>query len=121
MTPRGYPAWRIVHRCSSAVLGILALLHVGLTWPIYRAWTPDAVWFAGTGLGLLMLAGLNLAYIGVEPCRLPTTRALRAANYVMAIFGIGAVLAVPEVQAGIVLAALAGQAVAASHTLPGPA
>ena len=79
------------------------------------------MWFAGTGLGLLVLAGINLAYIGVEPCRQPTTKAIRIANYLMAAFGVAACIAVPEPQAGVVLAALVGQAVAALRTLPGPA
>jgi hypothetical protein len=79
------------------------------------------VWLAGTGLGLFVLAGINLAYIGVEPCRQPTTKVIRIANYVMAVFGVAAFIAVQEPQAGVVLAALLGQAVAAPPTLPGAA
>ena len=119
MTVVGYRSWRAVHLGSSIVLGLLALVHIALTIPLYGHWGPDAVWFAGTGLGLLMLAGINLAYVGVEPCRQPTTKAVRLANYLMAVFGVAAVVAVPEVQAWIVLAALVGQAAAAPQTLPG--
>ena len=116
-----YGQWRALHLVASSVLALLAIVHVGLTWPLYRSWTSDAVWFAGTGLGLFVLAGINLAYIGVEPCRQPTTKAIRIANYVMAAFGVAAFIAVPEPQAGVVLAALLGQAVAAPRTLPGAA
>ena len=116
-----YRRWRGLHLGASSLLALLALVHVGLAWPIYRSWTPEAVWFAGTGLGLFVLAGINLAYIGVAPCRQPTTKAIRIANYLMAAFGVAAVIAIPEAQAGVVLAALLGQAVAGPRTLPGPA
>ena len=121
MTEQGYRRWRVLHLGSSGVLALLAVLHAGLAIPLHGGWTPEAVWFAGTGLGLLVLAGINLAYIGVEPCRQPTTKAVRVANYLMAAFGLAAIIAVPEPQAWVVLAALLGQAAAAPRTLPGPA
>src|SRR5690606_40568772 len=40
-----------------------------LTFHFYSRWTPDAVWFLGTGLGLLLLAGINRGHIGLGPCR----------------------------------------------------
>lgn len=120
MSVQGYALWRRLHLGSSAVLAVLALMHAGLAVPLHGGWNSEAVWFAGTGLGLFILAGINLAYIGVEPCRQPTTKAVRVANYLMAMFGAAAVAAVPAVQAWIVLAALLGQALAARFTLPGP-
>jgi hypothetical protein len=111
----------MLHRTASAALALLALVHIALAIPLHDGWTPVAVWFAGTGLGLFVLAGINLAYVGVEPCRQPTTKAVRIANYLMAGFGAAAVVAVPEPQAAAVLAMLLGQAVAAPRTLPGPA
>jgi hypothetical membrane protein len=120
MTEQPYRRWRALHLGSSGVLALLALIHVALAIPLHDGWNPAAVWFAGTGLGLFILAGINLAYIGVEPCRQPTTKAIRIANYLMAAFGVAAVAAVPEAQACVVLAALLGQAVAGPRTLPGP-
>ena len=72
-------------------------------------------------LALLLLAALNLSHIGVEPCRMPTTRLVRIANWCFAAFGIAAVVAVPEPQAFLVAAALIAQAIACRWTLPGPA
>ena len=121
MTGGHYGRWRMLHHTASGALALLAVVHVALAIPLHDGWNPEAVWFAGSGLGLFVLAGINLAYIGVEPCRQPTTKAVRVANYLMAGFGAVAIVAVPEPQAGAVLAALLGQAVAAPRTLPGPA
>lgn len=120
MTPGRYSRWRLVHLLSSGTLCLLALIHSALTPVFYRGWPPNAVWFLGTGLGLLLLGGSNVAHVGIEPCRQPTARLVRWANWVFLLFGVGAVLAVPEPQAYLVLAGLAGQAVAGLHTLPGP-
>lgn len=121
MTASLYSRLRIVHRLASGLLALIALTHAGLTWRFYDAWSPDAVWFLGTGLGLLLLALLNLSHIGVEPCRQPTTRLVRATNWGFAVFGVAAILAVPEPQAYAVAAALGIQAIVCRWTLPGPA
>lgn len=67
MTPQQYGRWRLLHLGASAVLALLAVVHMALAIPLHGAWNADAVWFAGTGLGLFVLAVINLAYIGVEP------------------------------------------------------
>ena len=121
MTVSPYARFRVVHLAASGLLAIIALAHAGLTGRFYDTWSPEAVWFLGTGLGLLLLALLNLSHIGVEPCRQPTARLVRAANWGFAIFGLGAVLAVPEPQAYAVAGALGIQAIACRWTLPGPA
>ena len=115
-----YRAWRRLHILASSTLVVLALVHVGLTPILVPGWTPDAVWFLGTGLGLLLLGALNLSHVGVEPCRMPTTRLIRAANWLFVAFGLAAVWAIPQPQAWGVLGCLLGQALAARHTLPGP-
>ena len=120
MTPT-YLRWRPIHLIASGVLGIIAGVHGALTWVLYSSWTPDAVWFLGTGLGLLLLSALNISHIGVEPCRLPTARLVRAANWLFLLFGIAATVAVPEPQAFVLLACMCAQAVASHWTLPGPA
>lgn len=119
LTP-AYVFWRRFHRFASGLLAVIALTHSALTFVLHSGWSPDAVWFLGTGLGLLLLAGLNWTHIGIEPCRLPTARLVRVANWVFVLFGIGAVIAVPEPQAFAVQAALVGQALATRWTLPGP-
>lgn len=121
LIPPAYPLWRRVHLVSSGLLGLLALVHSILTFRFYSPWTADAVWFLGTGLGLLLLAVINLTHIGIQPCRQPTARIVRASNWIFVLSGIAAVVAVPEPQAFAVLAGLAGQALAAAWTLPGPA
>jgi hypothetical protein len=96
-------------------------VHCAVTPIIYSTWSAGAVWFLGTGLGLLLLGALNLTHVGVEPCQEPTARLTRWANWLFLVFGLGALAAVPELQAMAIVLALAVQAVAAHRTLPGPA
>ena len=117
---RAYSFWRRIHLGASWVLCLLAVAHSALTFVLYSPWSADAVWFLGTGLGLLLLAVLNLTHIGVEPCRHFSARLVRLSNPVFALFGVAAVVAVPEPQAYAVLACLVGQALAGYWTLPGP-
>ena len=116
-----FAPWRTAHRSASFVLVLLAIAHCLLAVTIYDAWSPDAVWFVGTGLGLLLLAGMNLAHVGLGPCTMPTAPAVRASNWVFVLFGFGALVAVPEPQAAVIVAALVAQAVASHRTLRGPA
>ena len=117
----GFVPWRIAHRSASFALAALAIVHVALTVTLYDSWSPDAVWFVGTGLGLLLLAGMNLAHVGLGPCTMPTAPAVRVANWLFVLFGFGAFLAVPEPQAGVIVAALVIQAISSHRTLPGSA
>jgi hypothetical protein len=98
-------------------MAAISLVHCSLTFSIYEGWTPDSVWFFGTGLGLLYLAVVNWAHVGLAPCDLPTAVVVRWGNWVFAAFGVTAVLAVPEPQAYVVLALLVIQAVAGLNTL----
>jgi hypothetical protein len=84
---------------------------------LYDEWSPDAVWFLGTGIALLTIAVVNWAHLGEEPCTLPTAKVVRWLNLVYLLFGIGAVVAVPEPQAYVILAGLVLQAVAGTRTL----
>lgn len=117
---RAYSFWRRIHLGASWLLCLLALAHSALTFVLYSPWSADAVWFLGTGLGLLLLAVLNLTHIGVEPCRHFSARLVRLSNPVFALFGVAAVVAVPEPQAYAVLLGLVSQALAGQWTLPGP-
>src|SRR5690606_9363567 len=66
-----YATWRRIHIGASALIAIMALLHTIMTTVLYDSWSPDALWFLGAGLGLLLVGVLNLTHIGVEPCRMP--------------------------------------------------
>lgn len=112
-----FARWRRAHRSASMVLGALAIVHCGMTIKLYAGWSRDAVWFLGAGLGLLLLAGMNVAHVGLAPCSMPTAPAVRAANWVFVLFGLGALLAIPEPQAAVIVAALLVQAVSSQRTL----
>jgi hypothetical protein len=100
------------------LLLVIAIVHSTLTPVIYRRWTPGAVWFLGTGLGLLLLALLNLTHVGAEPSRHPAARVVRWANWIFLLFGIGAVGGAGT--AGLRRSRRVGrQAVVAHWTLPG--
>jgi hypothetical protein len=111
---------RGLHLVASVVLAGLATLHSALTPVLYDTWTQEALWFLGTGLGLLLLAVVNWAHVGLEPCRQPTAPLVRWANVVYLVFGVGALLAVPEPQAFVIVAALAVQVLAGWATLRTP-
>jgi hypothetical protein len=114
-----FAAWRRIHFVASGLVTLIAVAHVGLTLPLYRRWSADAVWFFGAGLGVLIVGLLNLTHIGVEPCKRPTARFVRITNWVYAVFGLATLVAVPEPQAYALVAALVAQAVVARRTLPG--
>lgn len=79
--------------------------------------SPNAIWFLGTGLGLLLLGVLNWTHVGVEPCGMPAAPVIRWANVVVLVFSFGAVVAVNEPQAWVIVAGLMGQAIAGWFTL----
>ena len=116
----GYTRLRRTHLIVSGAVGVIALAHSALTFVFYREWGSEAVWFLGTGLGLLVVSALNWSHIGIGPCHSPTAKLVRWTNWLYAAFGIAAVVAVPEPQAFVMLGALGVQAVLAQWTLPGP-
>ncbi len=119
MTDAAFRRWRLLHRSGTAVVAFMALAHSILTPFLYSSWGPDALWFLGTGLGLLFLAVANWAHVGLEPCHQPTAPVVLWANLVFLAFGLGALFAVPEVQALAVVIGLALQALAGLFTLRG--
>ncbi len=114
-----FRAWRRIHRTSSFVVGFVSLVHIGVTFIMYDEWSPDAVWFLGTGVGLFCMAVMNVAHVGLEPCALPTAPAVRWLNWMLVALGLAAIVAVPEPQALLILLGLVGQAIASSVTLRG--
>lgn len=113
--------WRRAHRVASGVLIGMGLMHCAVTPIAYSTWSPDAAWFLGTGLGLVLLGVFNWGHVGLEPCRMVTAPLVRVANWVYTLFGVGALVAVPEPQAAVIVAALLVQAIASRQTLPGGA
>ena len=110
---------RRIHRAATAVVGGMGILHSILTALFYDGWTPNTLWFLGAGLGLVLLAVMNWAHVGLEPCDLPTAVAVRWANVGYAVFAIAAAFAVPEPHALVLVAALLVQALAGFWTLTG--
>ena len=107
----------MIHKVSSATVSLVALVHCAVTPLMYSRLSPNAVWFLGTGLGLLLLGILNWAHVGVEPCDMPTAPIIRWANVLFLVFAFAAVAAVNEPQAWVVVAGLMGQTVAGWFTL----
>lgn len=114
-----YPVWRRVHRTASYLVALIAMVHIGVTFVMYDEWSPDAVWFLGTGVGLLCMAVVNVAHVGLEPCRQATAPAVRRLNWILGALGLAAIAAVPEPQAYAIMVGLAAQAIAGQITLPG--
>ena len=106
-----------MHRGATAILILVALAHCAVTPMMYSRWSANAVWFLGTGLGLLLLGAINWAHVGVEPCRMPTAPVVRWANVVFLLFSFAVVAAVNQPQAFVVVAGLTGQVVASWTTL----
>lgn len=119
MTTGPFLRWRRVHRAASALVALVSLIHIGVTLLLYDSWGPDALWFAGTGVGLLAMAIMNIAHVGLEPCSLPTAPVVRWLNWAFAALGVAGVVAVRELQAVVIAAGLLVQAVASVATLPG--
>lgn len=99
---------------------MFSLAHLAIAAAGAGGWTPDALWFVTTGLGLLYLAVMNWAHVGLEPCTQPTAMVVRWGNWAWAALGVAAVAAVPEPHAFVLAAALIGQALAGHYTLRGP-
>ena len=102
---------------SSGTIVLIALVHCAVTPMMYSRLSPGAVWFFGSGLGLLLLGVLNWTHVGVEPCSMPTAPVVRWANVVFLLFGFAVVAAVHQPQALVVVAGLAGQVLASWTTL----
>jgi hypothetical protein len=81
----------------TAYLLLIGLIHTALTPVFYPEFSPDALWFAGTGLALVFLSLLNIAAERVcEPWILNMSI---SANLVGCIYSILIVIALPEFQA----------------------
>jgi hypothetical protein len=120
MTDASYRRIRATHIASSLLIAIGSVIHSASTWFYSPVWTPESVWFLGTGLGLLLVAALNLSHIGIEPCRMPTTRLVRITNWIYFAYAVAACVAIPQPHALLLTIALLVQAIMSLGTLPGP-
>ncbi len=107
-----------VHLVCSWAITVIALVHIGVT-ATFHQWNAGAVWFSATGLGFLLLAVLNLAARS-DRAALRVRSVVRVANVVALAFSLAAVVAIPDPQAFVLVAALVGQAVAALKVLARP-
>jgi hypothetical protein len=109
--------WLRIHQIASLLLGVFATIHSVLTLRFYDAWTAEAVWFLGTGLGLMFLALLNWALVREEPTHSTVNPLVRWSNVLFAIFGVCALSPVPGFQATTIVVALLTQAAVSQITL----
>jgi hypothetical protein len=94
---------KVAHSWSGYLLALLGVVHASLALPsLVRSPDYETVWFAGTGLGLLLLVFLNVAFRRAPQD--PVVRRLcHGSNLAFSLFGVAGALAVPEPQAYAVL------------------
>jgi hypothetical protein len=101
---------KLVHKISSWVILLLGLGHMAATPNFYPGFTAEALWFAGTGLGLFFLGLLNLVVIKT-PDRTSLVVCI-VADALASVYGVLIPFLVPEPQAYVAgvafVAALAG-------------
>ncbi len=98
-----------IHKVSTWTLIALGVLHTLLTPLFYPGFTIAALWFAGTGLGILFLGLFNLMVLWA-PARQALNLCL-SANLIGCVYGILIVILLPEPQAFLALVAFLGAAI----------
>ncbi len=87
---------RLFYRITAYLLS-LGVIHTALTPLFYDRFSPDALWFAGTGLALVFLGLLNL--VAERIWQAWAINICIAANVAGCIYGILVAIALPEIQA----------------------
>lgn len=105
----------------AVVAGLLGLVHLALATLIYARWTPDSLWFVGTGLAIVIGAATNL--VAANAPNRASRSILVIINAIMAGFFAAAWLVLPGPQVivgGLLFAGLAVSALrtATSNTQP---
>jgi hypothetical protein len=85
----------------TAFLLLIGVIHTALTPVFYPEFSPDALWFAGTGLALVFLSLLNIAAERVFELWILNISIV--ANLVGCIYNVLIVMALPEFQAFVSL------------------
>jgi hypothetical protein len=92
-----------LHRASSFALIALGFVQMALTPARYGGLTAGAIWFAGTGLAMMLLGALNVV-VRRGAIRDPVAfSACRLANAAFVALGVFAVSAIPEPQTIVTL------------------
>jgi len=89
---------RLFYRITAYSLS-LGVIHTALTPLFYDQFSPDALWFAGTGLALVFLGLLNL--MAERVWEVWALNICIAANLIGCVYGILVAIALPEIQAYI--------------------
>lgn len=82
-----------------AVCGLIGVAPTGFTFIAFDQLSQGALYFAGTGIGTLVLALFNAAVWSASSPAPWSRRLLNVANALMMVFGFFAIRAVPEPQA----------------------
>lgn len=104
---------RVLLGVTASICALLGVVHVGFTFANYDHLSPEAVWFAGTGMALLLLAALNWATLAGPPPRPGIRRLVVGLDLLMVAHAVLAVRAVAEPPAYLVLATSVGLALSA--------
>lgn len=97
--------------------GLLGLVHVALTPLAYADWTLEALWFVGTGLGIVVAAAAN--FVGFQSSDVGRQWILTAINLAMGCFFAAAWIVLPGPQVivgGLVFLGLAICSLSAPRT-----
>jgi hypothetical protein len=86
---------------SSYALAVLGLIHTAMTPVFYPSLSLNAVWFAGTGISLIFLAGLNLASLRARMAAI--RRITMLCNSIFTVFCIMIIIMLPEPQSYIAI------------------
>lgn len=97
---------KAIYKASVWTLIGLGILHTLLTPLFYSAFTIDALWFAGTGLGLLFLGLFNLAVL--KPGVQAALNLCLTANIIGFVYSILLVIILPEPQVFLALLGFLG-------------
>lgn len=104
---------RFLFRVSATLCALIGVAHTIVTFFLFHTLSQRALYFAGTGFAILILVMFNVAIAqSTSPTRL-SRNLLHAANALMSIFAVLAIIAVPEPQAYVGASAMWGLLVSA--------
>lgn len=87
----------------ASIAGLVGILHVALTAVLYQHPSLEALWFAGTGLGIIAVAAVNM--VGLRASDRSSLGIVFASNAVMVSFFVSAwvLMRAPQVALGFVI------------------